>query len=98
MGIGRGQLGDVHGKVYDYWEEDDESGDDCKDDKKRQKTVELARRYRDKRRLITRNGRSEKWRLAFDGFNGNEAAGGVGRNDLLWKLHKGHGCIQKWYR
>src|SRR6267142_5436946 len=95
MGKGRGDLGNVHENVYDFWEEDDESGDNCKHDKKRQKTVELARRYCDKRMLISRNGRGESWRLAFDRFNGNEAPGGVGRNDLLWKLHKGRGCVQK---
>jgi hypothetical protein len=95
MGKGRRDLGNVHEKVYDSWEEEDESGDNCKHDEKRQKSRELAKRCRDKRILMTRNGRGENWRLTSDRFNGNEAPGGVERDDLLWKPHKGNRGVQK---
>jgi hypothetical protein len=89
-------LGNVHEKGYDFWEEEDESGDNCQhDDEKRQKNGELAGRYGDKRRLVAGNGRGKGRRLTFDRFKGDEASGGVRRDDLLWKPYKRNRSTQK---
>ena len=62
MSKGRGNLGIVHEKVYDFWE-NDESGYNCKHEEKRKKTGEQAKRYCDRRRLITRDGMTSFWKL-----------------------------------
>jgi len=89
---GRGHLGDIHEKVGDFGQNDDESRDNCKNDEKRQKLGELAWCYFNKRRLIDRKGRGENWKLA---FNGNDIPRGVRQDDLFRTLHQGNRSIQK---
>ena len=68
MGKGRRYLGNIHKKVGNFRENDDESRDNCKNDENRQKLGELAGRYCNKRRLIDgkRRGTGKNWKLAFN--------------------------------
>lgn len=94
--LGNMSWGNVGEKVYDLWEEEEQSGDNReRDDEKREKDGELAGRYCDKRRLVAGNRRGKGRRLAFDTFKGDEAHGGVRRDDLLGKTHEGKRRIQK---
>src|SRR6266566_9134451 len=89
---GRRHLGNIRKKVGDFRQDDDESGDNCKNDENRQKLGELAWCYCNKRRLIDRKRRGENWKLA---FNGNYIPRGVWQNDLFRTVQKGKRSIQK---